>query len=634
MAIIGTFHLPSGMSQNDQSELLKQIAKGGLVDITNKQIAIKNGSDADSETLFTIPLVEIPKLFTGDTTSVGTTVTVSEDGKIKVDITDDVLTDADKGVASGLATLDEDGNLVESAKNYVGGTTTIKDKFDTTDTAIQGIQTTLAGLTGAYVYIGTIDSDAPSNEDLTAKAAELLGEKSLVVGHVIVDTAGIEWWYDGTAWVNLGQTIITVATNEVAGVVKGSTDVEIAADGTLTVKHAADADTLNGVAAEEYVTKTTLNDLVKMPIVYSLTADIADADADKLATITTPKANDIAIIAKSVDGTVCSTTSYIYYDEEWHALCGKVTAEDVVFTSDITLAGDYTAVGNITKGKTETKTLAAKGKTLANIMSEIFTKKLQPSITANPAVSGFSLSGAGAVEAGTKLNTVSFGTASLSAGSYTYGPATGITAKSYSVARVTNVADLNKEVATAASGTDTNDGNGFIIGDQGGDGVVNSLKYTVTVSHDSGAVAKDNVGGDSNPVVQIAAGSKTQTTAAYTPYRNSFYGTLDDTFDATADSAASTIRTLTKSGKALAQGNSFTISIPEGKKSCVFAYPATLRDVSSVIYKEGMNSDVKDTFTKYTVTVPGANGYTGITYKVYVFNAEGGISARTYTVTI
>lgn len=634
MAIIGTFHLPSGMSQNDQSELLKQIAKGGLVDIANKQIAIKNGSDVDSETLFTIPLVEIPKLFTGDTTSVGTTVTVSEDGKIKVDITDDVLTDTDKGVASGLATLDEDGNLVQSAKNYVGGTTTIKDKFDTTDTAIQGIQTTLAGLTGAYVYIGTIDNDTPTSEELTAKAAELLGDKSLVVGHVIVDNAGIEWWYDGTIWVNLGQTIITVATDEVAGVVKGSSDVEIATDGTLTIKHSADADTLNGVAADEYVTKTTLNNLVKMPIVYSLTADIADADADKLATITTPKTNDIAIISKTVDEIVCSTTSYIYYDAEWHALCGKVTAEDVVFTSDITLAGDYTAVGNITKGKTETKTLPVKGKTFANIMREIFTKKLQPSITANPAVSGFSLSGASAVEAGTKLNSVSFGTASLSSGSYTYGPATGITAQSYSVARVTNVADFNIEVATAASGTDTNNDNGFIIGDQGGDNVVNSLKYTVTVTHNEGTIAKDNVDGDSDPVVKIAAGSKTQTTAAYTPYRNSFYGTFGDVFDATADSAASTIRTLTKSGKTLAQGNSFTISIPDGKKSCVFAYPATLRDVSSVLYQEGMNSDVKDTFTKYTVTVPGANGYTGIAYKVYVFNAEGGISARTYTVTI
>ena len=635
MAIIGTFHLPSGMSQNDQSEITKLIAKGGVYDAANKQIVVKNGSAADAETLFTISLVDIPKMLTGDPASVGTTVTVGEDGKIKVDIKDEVLTDADKDVASGLATLDADKNLAQNAKTYAGGTTTIKEKFDTTDTAIQGIQTTLAGLTGAYVYIGKIDSDAPTAEELTTKATALLGEgKTLAIGHVIVDNAGIEWWYDGTTWVNLGQTIITVATKDVAGVVKGSDDVEIAADGTLTIKHAADATTLNNVAADQYVTKTTLNELVKMPIVYSLTATLEEADADKLATITAPKSNDIAIIVRADAGTTYSTVSYIYYEAEWHALCGKITADDVLFTSDIKLAGDYTSVGNV---KLSSGKLAAKGKTLSQIMTEIFTKKLQPKITANPAVSGFALTGAKAVEAGTKLTSVSFGTAKLSTGSYTYGPATGITAKSFSVKRETDIADLNGvEVATAASGTDDNSGNGFIIGDQGGTNVVNSLKYTVTAVYDAGAVAKDNLGGESSPVVQIAAGTKTQTTSAYTPFRNSFYGTLADEFDATATAtAATTIRGLSgKSGKALAAGGSFVISIPEGVKSCVFAYPATLRDVSSVIYKEGMNSDVKDTFNKFEVTVPGANGYTGIKYKVYVFNAAGGITKRTYTVTI
>ena len=634
MAIIGTFHLPSGMSQNDETELRNLIAKGGIVDIENKQIVIKNGSTADAETLYTIPISDLPKLMSGDATSVGTTVTVSDDGKIKVDIKDEVLTNADKAVASGLATLDADKNLVQNAKTYAGGTGTIKEKFDTTDTAIQGIQTTLAGLTGAYVYIGKIDSDAPTAEELTTKAAELLSEgKTLSIGHVIVDNAGIEWWYDGTTWVNLGQTIITVATKDVAGVVKGSDDVDIAADGTLTIKHAADATTLNNVAADQYVTKTTLNELVKMPVVYSLTATLADADADKLATITTPKSNDIAIIVRADAGTTYSTVSYIYYDTEWHALCGKITADDVLFTSDIKLAGDYTSVGNV---KLSAGKLAAKGKTLSQIMTEIFTKKLQPKITANPAVSGFALTGAKAVEAGTKLTSVSFGTATLSTGSYTYGPATGITAKTFSVKRETNVADLNVEVATAASGTDDNSGNGFVIGDQGGTNVVSSLKYTVTAAYDAGAVAKDNLGGESSPKVQITAGTKTQTTSAYTPFRNSFYGTLADEFDATATAtAATTIRGLSgKSGKALAAGSSFVINIPDGVKSCVFAYPASLRDVSSVIYKEGMNSDVKGTFNKYEVTVPGANGYTGIKYKVYVFNAAGGITKRTYTVTI
>ena len=51
-----------------------------------------------------------------------------------------------------------------------------------------------------------------------------------------------------------------------------------------------------------------------------------------------------------------------------------------------------------------------------------------------------------------------------------------------------------------------------------------SLKYKATATHGAGVTAKDNLGAASSPVVAIAAGSKTKDTAAYTPFRNTFYG--------------------------------------------------------------------------------------------------------------
>ena len=90
-----------------------------------------------------------------------------------------------------------------------------------------------------------------------------------------------------------------------------------------------------------------------------------------------------------------------------------------------------------------------------------------------------------------------------------------------------------------------------------------------------------------------------------------------------------------KSNKALAAGNSFTISIPVGAIRVVFAYPASLRDVNSVQDVNGMNAEVKTAFTQSVVSVEGANGYDGIDYKVYVMDmANANDTANTYKVTI
>ena len=370
----------------------------------------------------------------------------------------------------------------------------------------------------------------------------------------------------------------------------------------------------------------------KLAKVWTLNNTTGASDDEMLATIAGAKAGDVAIIKKMDGEEVLGESPYMYDGTSWYGLVGTVDADKILLQSDITCAGNYTQVGNVTKTTTGTTTLSAKGKTVQEVFMEIFTKKLQPKITANPSISGWALTGAGNVEAGTKVATANFGTAALSAGSYTYGPATGVTATSWSVDRVCSPSSLSATaIATATSGTDNNGGNGFIIGDQGGDNVVDSLKYTITAQYSEGVVAKDNLGGNSDPEVKIAAGSTTKTTAAYTPFRKYFYGSLTSAA-ATVDSAF--VRGLTNSTGAAAKGTKISVPVVEGAKRVVIAYPATLQDVSVIADTGAFGTDIKGSFEKKIVSVEGANGYTAIDYKVYVYDPATALGANTYDVTI
>jgi hypothetical protein len=82
-------------------------------------------------------------------------------------------------------------------------------------------------------------------------------------------------------------------------------------------------------------------------------------------------------------------------------------------------------------------------------------------------------------------------------------------------------------------------------------------------------------------------------------------------------------------------GTTFTLNITAGATSVKFAYPAALRDVSSVKYVELGNGEVKDTFILTNELVEGAVGFTSINYKVYTYiPAIPFGDAVTYSVTI
>lgn len=296
---------------------------------------------------------------------------------------------------------------------------------------------------------------------------------------------------------------------------------------------------------------------------------------------------------------------------------GELTSDDITLAENITLAGNYTQVGNWTKAQNGTVIKEVEGMTLTEVFRNIFTATLQPTITAQPSVGGFNLTGAGAVEAGTSVSTASYTAATLNPGSYTYGPETGVTAESWTLERVTNTGSTQigtSAEATLTGGTDNNDGAGFIIGDVGGENVVSSLRYRATVQHTAGVTAHDNLGGDSSPVVAIAAGSKSKQTSAYTPYRNYFYGATTD--KPTLDSAY--IRSLTKSNGAYTAGT-ITLNVPAGANRVCIACIGTATGVTQVINETALNADVTSTFIQTTVAVEGASGYTAQDYKVWTF---------------
>lgn len=343
--------------------------------------------------------------------------------------------------------------------------------------------------------------------------------------------------------------------------------------------------------------------------------DASQSDADAISAAlgeNTAVQGDIVVITTTVEGSTYEQSAFMYDGTQWAAMTGKVDADKVILQNDITMAGNYTQVGNLTKEQTKTATFATKGKSVAEALTEIFSKRLQPTITSNPAVT-LTFGQAKAYEVGTTVSPTY--SASLSAGSYTYGPATGITATSW------EISDTAGNTADTASGSFAD----VVVTDN------TNYKITAKANYGAGAVAVDNLGATSSPEIKIAAGSATKTSGAITGYRNTFYGTVTEKAEVTS----TIIRGLTKSNMALSNGSSFTVTIPVGAVRVIFAYPATLQDVSSVKDVNGLNAEIKSAFTKSSVTVAGAGADAGIAYKVYVTDfAEPVAKANSYTVKI
>ena len=331
-------------------------------------------------------------------------------------------------------------------------------------------------------------------------------------------------------------------------------------------------------------------------------------DNDGLATITSPKKGDTAIVSKMIVGDKKSYTAYVYNGENWAACDGNYRADNVYFDEDLT----YTAnIGVLTVPSTGSGTIQASGKNVKDVLAGILAKENNPSKTA-PAVSFSDQGGFGTFEIGTKKNLTY--TASLSAGSYTYGPATGITAQSWSVS-CTGVAGTK----TTATGTFDN-----VVAESNGKRIVATAQYG------DGAIPVTNLG---NPYEagQIKAGSATANSNELKGVRYMFWGPMTD---ASAELNSANIRALAHN-KASGTGALSTFGAGKDAKKVVVAVPAG-RKITKVIMPSALNADVTALFVKQSsqVQVEGANAYAATAYDVYVYQPASIDAGETYTVTI
>lgn len=314
---------------------------------------------------------------------------------------------------------------------------------------------------------------------------------------------------------------------------------------------------------------------------------------------------DTAIVKRVIANDKTSYTAYVY-DTEWKAMDGNYRADNVYFDDDIT----YTvAIGTLSKPSGSAK-FSAKGKSVEQVLSGLMAQEANPS-KSNPAVSFSAQGGFGTFEIGTKKNLTY--TAALSAGGYTYGPATGITAKSWTVS------------CTGVTGTKSTATGSF-------DGVVaeaTAKKITATASYDAGAIPVTNLG-NPYPAGQIKAGSVSKVSNTLVGVRHMFYGVVKS-----ADFSLTSANIRTLHHEAAAKKTISTFTAGAGALKVVVALPSGY-NVTKVTLPSAMGADATADFVKQsgTVQVEGAEGYTAAAYNVWVFEPASIPSTQSYSIVI
>lgn len=331
--------------------------------------------------------------------------------------------------------------------------------------------------------------------------------------------------------------------------------------------------------------------------VYQKEIALGGDKATALAEITEPVKGDIAIIKETLQGGKYQYTAYVRGETNWEAMDGNYDAENVYFQKDLTITAP---IGVQTIPSSGSKTLSTTGKNIKQVFDMIVASEKNPSTTQPSVTLNSIIIGAKEVGANIAID-YSFAT---NPGSYTYGPATGVTFSGYE-------ATFNGETLTGASGTFTSM---QVVDDT-------NLSISGKCASSEGAVPLTNLG---NPYEagKIAAKNYTPSKGTLTGYRGWFYGYYNGT-TAIADPAAITSAQLRAFGTKM----NFPTTMKTSQMQQMF-FAAPKGRVSSVSISNAVNG-APLTVTKGSASVEGANGYTAAEYDLfYVANAvaEGGVS--------
>ena len=360
---------------------------------------------------------------------------------------------------------------------------------------------------------------------------------------------------------------------------------------------------------------------------------------------------DMGIVRAVINGNVKSYTAYVWNGTAWEAMDGNYDASNVYFKNDITLAGSYTAVGNVTKSSASaTGTLNAAGKSLADVMQSIFTKELFPATGNNINKPTIALEGdadaTGEVGTSYTLPTVTVKVSDV--GAYTYGPATGIKfeAGKLTIAQGAVSSATNKKVndtdfvannTMSLQATDT----ATLYTDS-----AKSYEFNATGSYTQGAAPKTNLNNyldtdDSTPeaiaawTYRIPAGttSATKRTIKRTGYRNMFAGGTDV---ATLDSATIRGFKYKKNSKPTSAATALEFYAAGGSTKVVCAFPngwtgTPYFEMFGLAWGENTNFSAR---TSVNVADARGNDAEGnpqgaMSYKIYSWELETPLEAET-----
>lgn len=542
------------------------------------------------------------------------------------------ITGATPGQIPVVKSVDENGNPTE---------------WETTATPV----TSVNGKTGA-VELNASDVGAVSKDDITQQlgtsADKVPSEKA--VADAIVNAGGgdmLKATYDPDGTVaetggiskfvsENGGKIDTISVNGIEQSINNKTvDITVPTD-NKDLKNGAGYITEDGIPVKSvdgetgevqtHAVKTTaqaLSDAEKQQARENIGAGTSDFDGSYNSLTDKPEAYELPVASEEALGGVkaipktdemtaqvgVDETGALWYKPGSGGTGETPTADQVLFTKDLVLTeqfGRYTPVN----GKV---TVPAVDKSVQSVILDAFSQDKNPTIT-QPTI-GVTFTPGKAYEVGTSVAVTYAGT--FNPGRYSYGPDTGVTVSSWEASNNVTAETLNEQNGSFAN---------YVVAD--------GANYRVTVkgTYTDGAIPLTALGAEYSEG-QIKAGIKTATSSAITGYRDSFYGTTTDK-EAATDSAM--IRGLAqKSNRAYTNGSTFSVTIPVGALRVIIAYPATLRDVTSIKDVNGLNADITTAFTQATVEVEGAASYLSIPYKVYTLDfATPNDTKNTYNVTI
>lgn len=341
---------------------------------------------------------------------------------------------------------------------------------------------------------------------------------------------------------------------------------------------------------------------------------------------------DFGIVKTQIIDGKNSHTAFIYTENGWAALDGNYNADNVYFDEDLLVTTKIGTIQTLTNGQA---TLPAKGKTLKQVFSSLIAERKAPAATLPSGTVEWTNyeNGNYLVEVGETI--IPTWKTIFNAGSYTYGPATGVTSTQAKVYLSTN---SNSSSIIGAGDMNGKTGNLSTL-------TVNdtSTKHYAKVEYgwtDGTSTPKDNFGDDhintsKNLPIQAASG-KTDTSTYYIQgYRKAFFGSRVSPIELTSYN----IRSLM--GNVNSSNSSFTVTIDQGATQVIIAVPQG-RVVKKVEDNGAFGQDILEAFNKYagssTINVGGADasssniGNYSAKYNVYVYNPSTPLGSNTYTV--